>query len=88
MTLPKLVRLSDIPDHDPGADVAERSYRRGCHQAAGLIAREIEDMESIREAVTFLNGLTDILGELRQDQKPHPTLLHDAIAQAKRRTRP
>jgi hypothetical protein len=38
---PTLVCLSDVPRSDPATSVAERSYRRGCHQTAARIARQV-----------------------------------------------
>lgn len=78
MTL-KLVRLSDIPATDPGMDVAEKSYRRGCHQTASRIATEIRGMRSLSVAARFIEHLADMLGDFRYDREDHPVLLDEAI---------
>jgi hypothetical protein len=82
----KAICLVDVADIKPGRAVAERSYRRGCHQTAARIAAQLARMNSLMEALDFLEELTDVLSEFRHDNRPHLALLDEALSEARRRT--
>lgn len=60
----------------PNDDVAERSYRRGCHQTVVMLNdEELEHHQMV--------ALEETLHEFRYDRKPHANLLHEAINRVK-----
>jgi len=56
----------------------ERSYRRGCHQTASIILRNIIGM-NIDEALAFVDVLASRLREDRSSMKQRRMLLDEAV---------
>jgi hypothetical protein len=84
---PWVTRLSDTTFNAENERRREAAYRRGCHQTAFEIMKDLERLDSKADMLRTVRTWVAALKELRYDGKPHGLLLGEAEQRVAERLR-